>query len=326
MDEDKKVVLPEGLVIKTIMNNSVDTIYFKDIESRFILNSKAHANQLEESDPLNMLGKSDFDYFPKEFAVKAFNDEQDIIKTGIPVLGRVERWDKDDGETVWFLAYKYPLYDNENKIIGTWGISRDISNLKRTEEKLQETVDALANANEKLKELSVKDSLSELFNRHYFYEVLTIQEENLIRKNVHFSILFIDINDFKMINDTHGHVIGDEVIATFSRHLSKIVRVTDLVFRIGGDEFAIIIPNSNLEEGNVVAQKIDAYFNATSMMVDKCNFKLSLSIGVSNSCETNNTKKLLALADQRMYMEKENLKSKRNVRGTSAYGATNLND
>ena len=125
--------LADELVTQTIMNNSEDTIYFKNLDSVFILNSKAHANQFNEKDPLDMIGKSDTDYFPAEFVDVAIKDERSIIETGQPVLGRIERWDKPNGETVWFQAYKYPLYDKQGKIIGTWGTSRNITSLMEAE-------------------------------------------------------------------------------------------------------------------------------------------------------------------------------------------------
>ncbi len=119
MSQEEALMLADELVTQTIMNNSEDTIYFKNLDSVFILNSKAHANQFNEKDPRDMLGKSDYDYFPAEFVDVSIKDERSIIASGEPVLGRIERWDKPNGETIWFQAYKYPLYDKQGKIIGT---------------------------------------------------------------------------------------------------------------------------------------------------------------------------------------------------------------
>jgi hypothetical protein len=71
------LILQDELVTQTIMNNSEDTIYFKNLDSKFILNSKAHANQFHEKDVKDMVGKDDFDYFPDEFAQAALDDEKD---------------------------------------------------------------------------------------------------------------------------------------------------------------------------------------------------------------------------------------------------------
>lgn len=89
--DHNSLVLQDVLVTQTIMNNSEDTIYFKNLDSKFILNSKAHANQFHERDVSDMIGKDDFDYFRPEFAQAALEDEQTIIRTGRPILGRIER-------------------------------------------------------------------------------------------------------------------------------------------------------------------------------------------------------------------------------------------
>ncbi len=297
--------LPTDLVVQTIMDNSVDTIYFKDRESRFLLNSKAHAQQLNEECPECMIGKSDFDYFPSEFALKAYEDELKIIESGIPILDNLEVWEENGQPMRWFVSYKYPLYDHDNNIIGTWGISREVTKLKQVEEQLKNTIAELAVVNKKLKRLSTKDQLSELYNRHHFNDIIKIQHENSIRHNLHFSLLIIDINDFKEINDSFGHIIGDDVITLFAQRLRSVVRVSDYLFRIGGDEFAVILSNSSIDVGHVVAKKIQDDFLTHPLQVESKTFFVSISIGVANSAETNTTKQLYKLADERMYTQKQ---------------------
>jgi PAS domain S-box-containing protein len=158
---------PEGMIINTIMNNSQDTIYFKDINSKFILNSKAHAMQFGLENPMDLRGKDDYDFFPKEFADMAYATEQEIIRSGKPIIGKVEQWDHMDGTTTWFLASKYPLYNSDGDIIGTWGNSKDITDIKKTEYEI-------AKVNKELTELtkSQKENL----------EKLRITQEQLVEK------------------------------------------------------------------------------------------------------------------------------------------------
>src|SRR5664279_1284693 len=92
-------VLSDSQLIRTIMNNSQYTIYFKDVHSRFILNSKAHALQFGLSDPSDLKGKSDLDYYPEPFVRKSIQDEQEIMRTGLPLIGIVEKWDRDNGSS-----------------------------------------------------------------------------------------------------------------------------------------------------------------------------------------------------------------------------------
>ena len=309
-DNTDSLFIHDELVTQTIMNNSEDTIYFKNLDSKFILNSKAHANQFHEKDVSDMVGKDDFDYFPTEFAQAALDDEQTIIKTGRPILGRIERWERPDGDVVWFQAYKYPLYDKEGKIIGTWGTSRNISLLKRAEEELQRLNRELQEANQRLEILSTRDSLSGLYNHRYFFDSLNIQKNIETRQKEHgleseFSVLLLDIDYFKNINDTHGHLVGDFVIKSLSDLLTSSTRLIDTCYRIGGDEFAIILINTDIKAARKVGEKLRKIVENYEFSINNLKLKITLSIGVASSSETETTKELVTLADSRLYYSKD---------------------
>lgn len=300
----------DELVTQTIMNNSEDTIYFKNLDSKFILNSKAHANQFHEKDVTDMVGKDDFDYFPEEFASIALEDERTILQTGRPILGRIEKWNKPDGDVVWFQAYKYPLYDKEGKIIGTWGTSRNITPLKRAEEELQRLNRELQEANQRLEILSTRDSLSGLYNHRHFFDSLNVQKNIELRQKEHtisseFSVLLIDIDNFKTVNDTYGHLIGDYVIKTLSEMLTNSTRLIDTCYRIGGDEFAIILINTDVKTARKVGDKLRVLVENYVFNINDLSLKITLSIGVAASSESETTKELVTLADSRLYYAKE---------------------
>jgi PAS domain S-box-containing protein len=122
----------EQFLINALMNNLSDHIYFKDLESKFIRNNRAHVLSFGLDDPANLIGKSDFDFFTEQAARQAFEDEQTIIKTGLPIM-KEEKLTRKDSSDAWFSAIKMPLLDNYGKIIGTFGISRDITGRKRSE-------------------------------------------------------------------------------------------------------------------------------------------------------------------------------------------------
>jgi len=128
----------EQMIINSLMNNLPDHIYFKDINSRFIRNNKAHALSFGLDDPEQIVGKSDFDFFTKEAARAAFEDEQTVMRTGEPVI-KEEKLTRKDNHVVWFHAMKLPLYNREGRIIGTFGISRDITQQKYAEETLKQS-------------------------------------------------------------------------------------------------------------------------------------------------------------------------------------------
>jgi PAS domain S-box-containing protein len=123
--------------LRTLMDNLPAVIYFKDRESHFIRINKAHARQFGLSDPAQAVGKTDFDFFAPEHAQQTYYDEQEIIRTGQPVLGKEEKNTWPDGRVTWVSTTKMPLRDSHGNIFGTFGISTDVTERKRAEEKLK---------------------------------------------------------------------------------------------------------------------------------------------------------------------------------------------
>ena len=138
--QDRKKVeldlMKEQYLIDALLNNLPDHIYFKDIESRFIRINKAHAMFFGLSDPDQAIGKRDFDFFTDDHAQQAFNDEQNIIRTG-HLLSLEEKETHYDHEDTWVSTVKLPLCDKDGRIIGTFGISRDITKHKLAEEEIK---------------------------------------------------------------------------------------------------------------------------------------------------------------------------------------------
>jgi PAS domain S-box-containing protein len=132
----EEALAQERNLLRALMDNIPDNIYFKDRESRFIRTTKSHAKWFGLSDPAGAIGKTDFDFFSDDHAHKAYEDEQEIIRTGQPLLNIEERETWPDRPDTWVLTSKMPLCDEKGKIIGTFGISRDITERKRAEKKL----------------------------------------------------------------------------------------------------------------------------------------------------------------------------------------------
>jgi PAS domain S-box-containing protein len=126
----------ERALLQTLIDHSPDLIYFKDRESKFIRSSKSQLSRFGIVDPKLIEGKSDFDYFSIEHAQEAFNDEQDIIKSGKAIINKVEQEIWPDGRRSWLSTTKLPYVDENNNIIGTFGISRDITEHKRMQDEL----------------------------------------------------------------------------------------------------------------------------------------------------------------------------------------------
>lgn len=157
------------------------------------------------------------------------------------------------------------------------------------------------------------DSMTGLFRKEIFTELVKKELANLERNNERiFSIIYLDIDDFKNINDTYGHYSGDKVIESIGKVISKNIRASDLGFRIGGDEFAILLKDANLKNANIVAKKILADFTAIKFKFnDKISFKATLSIGVTEQNFKNMTdfKQLTKNVDEKLYFSKKNGKN-----------------
>ena len=119
------------------MDNVPDTIYFKDLDSRFTRINQSAPQRFGVASPGQAIGRTDFDFFTDEHAVQALRDEQEIIRTGQPLVNVEEKETLPDGEVRWVSTTKMPLRDRVGNIVGTFGISRDITHRKTAEEQLQ---------------------------------------------------------------------------------------------------------------------------------------------------------------------------------------------
>lgn len=150
------------------------------------------------------------------------------------------------------------------------------------------------------------DSLTDLYNRRAFDEYSKKIWSNALRHHQPLSMLILDIDNFKSINDTHGHITGDEVIIAISDILKKTIREEDLLSRWGGDEFTILLPETNLPNAAEFALRLKQSIAETTIKTNKINFNLTISVGVSTKSDAiNSLLKLLTDADDNLYQAKQ---------------------
>jgi len=156
------------------------------------------------------------------------------------------------------------------------------------------------------RKLAVTDSLTGCYNRRFLEEFSNEYLKTVKRENYSLSLMMIDIDDFKKINDSCGHDIGDKVLVDFSKMVRDCIRANDMFVRLGGDEFLILLLHTNMENSSVVAQKI---LDKVKDYDEKCKF--TVSIGISQIQETdNNINEMMKRADISLYKAKNEGKNK----------------
>ncbi|WP_455757384.1 GGDEF domain-containing protein [Sulfurimonas sp.] len=186
------------------------------------------------------------------------------------------------------------------------------SKLIDTHVKLTKQTKALEEAQKKLKEQANRDPLTNMHNRRYFSEI----SEKIIsitkRSKDPLSLIMIDIDNFKKINDTYGHNVGDEVIKLLANELASTIRQSDVAARFGGEEFAIILPNTDATNAFIFADKLRENIENISYKDKKDTIKFTVSIGVDefNHENDNNVSASLNRADKALYEAKTTGKNK----------------
>jgi len=174
------------------------------------------------------------------------------------------------------------------------------------EAKVQERTSELAEANAKLRDLSVTDDLTGLFNRRYLVRALEAEFIRAIRYKRNFSVLLFDIDDFKQVNDQYGHSCGDTVLIQLATLIRGCLRNSDMVARYGGDEIAILLPETEKSKATEVAEKLRGLIEETPFEWHKETFNITCSIGIASAPDDRivGWNDLLDKADQALYRGK----------------------
>jgi len=214
------------VLFRAMIDQVPDYLFVKDTESRFVVANRAVAADLDAR-PEDFIGKTDFEIHPPERAAKFYNDEQQVMRTGKPMIDIEEYIIEGNGHRKYLLTSKVPLRNDRNEVIGLVGISRDVTARKRAEEEVHF--------------LAHHDALTRLPNRALFMDRLGQAILNAERDDRWVAIAFIDLDNFKMINDGLGHAAGDELLRAVASRMVASVRSTDTVVRLGGDEFVLLL-------------------------------------------------------------------------------------
>ncbi|HOW67087.1 MAG TPA: CHASE domain-containing protein [Candidatus Paceibacterota bacterium] len=269
----------ERFLMNMLIDHVPDRIYFKDAQSRFLRINRALARLFHLADPAEAVGKSDFDYFAHEHAQQAFEDEQRIIRSGQPVIGLVEKESLPDGNVRWALTTKMPLRDKAGCIAGTFGISRDFTDLKQTEEALRQAKEAAEDANRAKSQFlaSMSHELRTPLNS-------VIGFANILLKNKSGNLTSTELNFLERIAANGQHLLGliNEVL-----DLSKI-EARKVEIQRSPVALEVLVRNTVAQEEGLVRDKpirllADLPANMAPLMTDADKLKQVLINLIGNA-------------------------------------------
>lgn len=164
---------------------------------------------------------------------------------------------------------------------------------------------------QKVEELSITDDLTKLFNTRYLNRTIEMEIQRSLRYRTSVSLIFMDIDDFKQINDRHGHLVGSKILAEMGQLLIRNLRTVDVVVRYGGDEFVIVLPHTPPAEAALIAERIrKAVDRNVFLEKEGYTLRITASFGVASYPESARSKEeLLRLADEAMYKVKYHTKN-----------------
>jgi diguanylate cyclase (GGDEF)-like protein len=157
-----------------------------------------------------------------------------------------------------------------------------------------------------IKNMAIYDTLTKLFNRRYFEERITVEEQKAVYGGTPLSLILVDIDHFKKVNDTFGHGEGDQVLIKIGSLLKNSVRNKDTVARYGGEEFIVMLPGADLEVSSRIAERIRRLVESTLFDLGKARLNLTVSLGISNFPHhgARSKEELIRMADEALYEAK----------------------
>ncbi len=273
-------------LLKSLIDSVPDLIFYKDVNSVYLgCNTafEAFAGKPEQA----IAGHTDADLFSSETADLFRNMDIEMMKTNT-FRKNEESVTYPEGKKVILETLKTPYYDCEGKIVGLIGISRDITERKNREDTIRY--------------LSYHDALTGIYNRAYFQEAKEALDDAV---HLPLSVIICDVNGMKLINDAFGHMEGDKLLKEIADILMQCSRTDDIVTRIGGDEFCVLMPNTDSQIAREVADHIRSVCEERRRDQAKKVIYTDIALGHATRNEfSDSLDKTIILAEDLMYRRK----------------------
>lgn len=276
-------------LLELILANVDAHIYMKDSLHRFLYVNQKVADMLGLPAE-QIINRRDDEVIPAASACQLWRLDNRVFETGELQAGE-EMLTDPEGNQHYYWSVKVPflLGDGTHTLIG---ISSDITELHQLKEQLHQQ--------------SVRDGLTGLYNRRFFFEMC---EKNLsldMRHHLTSVLMVLDVDQFKCINDRFGHPLGDSALVHLGRVMQSVLRSEDVLARIGGDEFAILLPNTTLSAAASLAERLRLQVMQSPLpLPDGDKLVITISAGLVENSEGELMESLYARADQLLYQAKQ---------------------
>lgn len=266
-------------------------------ESCVILNPQ----RLDENN--NQIKKNTFEVLSELDGIIDSNN-QDIEKIMSIKKSLIDGKENTQEEKQKLINFSELIYDKMVEVNST--LKNKEENIKR----LYDELNALSLYVKNIQEQSKLDNLIDVYNRKHIDRLAEVYEQQFRENAINYSVLFFDIDNFKSINDVYGHTAGDKLLGIFGNILKQNCRGTDMVGRYGGDEFLILMPNTNLEKAKEFAKRICKTIEQSNFTYKEQKIKITTSIGIAERSSYKNRFEMIDSADHFLYKAKNNGRNK----------------
>ncbi len=277
------------------LNNALDHvpayIYTKDNNQRYTYGNKATLDLFGVTAE-EIVGQRDNRFFPPETVARLAKVDSNLLRTGEASHEEIVAGTDPDTQKVYW-EVKHPLRDSNGKTIGLVGISTDMTEVYRLRQEMER--------------IASTDELTALNNRRSFFELAGSEFARSRRYKLPLSFLVMDIDHFKRINDAHGHPFGDKVLQAFAKNCKRSIRACDFIGRIGGEEFAVLLPRATTEEAMEVAERIRREDTTVTVGNGRDHtVTVTTSIGLASLIDSDNSiSDVYSRADSALYQAKQ---------------------
>jgi diguanylate cyclase (GGDEF)-like protein/PAS domain S-box-containing protein len=285
-------------LFRAFMNASPFLSYIKDAAGRLLFYNRAFAQRFGVSE-YAWLGRTDEQLWSRKLTKSVRTHDLEVMAGG-RMVETEEHIRNSDGTVSSLRSFKFPCHDSAGNVLLA-GVAVDVSEEVAHQIELERYHRELEEANDQLRKLAVTDELTGLRNRRSFEERLVMEFSMARRRKRELSVLLIDVDNFKTINDRWGHAAGDEVLRRLGTILRTTVRLPDLPARYGGEEFVVLLPESGEESAMGLARRVMQRVAAEEWE----NEPLTISVGMAAMNESlENGFQLVELADEALYAAK----------------------